>query len=169
MRSRLPIDLWAVFIVTIAASVWFAYVISLPNQPHDAAGAALVFFHFITAWGASKLYCARWADIAPRSVVLFVIERAIVPLLVISIATRFHTARFFDTSAGTLLIVLYFLALADIRGAVRRYLSIVAPHSLVEANVYLSYPPKNRLDLIKIDLLFWCVMAIALVRALRWH
>lgn len=169
MRTAPPLDLLLACASAVIAASWFILEIGAPNQLRGWSGTLSCTLYLLLGWGTTKLYCARWADVARNSAMLWLLEHLVLPVLVLLIATRFHADRFFDSLTGTAILVACFVAFADLRGRVRDYLAKVMPHSAAESSVYLTYPPRERMDLLPMDALYWGVITLAVVRALRWH
>ena len=115
---------------------------------------------------AGKIYCANWSAVAPKSVLRILVERAVLPAVTVVLLTR---SAFTPDTMGALelsLLVLLMLSLMDLRGGVRR---AVEPH-VTEVSptnrrlCYLKFPPKSRADIAPMDLLFFGLTFLLLLK-----
>lgn len=125
--------------------------------PDIAFSVVIIFITF----GGLKWYCNQWKKISGESWALLVYEKIYIPFIIVAIPfiyTYFGKVSVRNVSIFDVLLAMsLFFILADPYGFVGKYVEerrFFNTYENSENILFLSFPPKSRIDILPIDILY---------------
>lgn len=132
--------------------------------------AAIISLAISCTYFVGKLYCLQWAHLGGAPRLLGLVETIIVPfvttLMVPGAARAFQNRQW----PVVFVFVLLFVVLMDLPRAFRKAITTWFPEPRFGDRVFfLQFPPKQRLDMLPMDVAIFVLVGYLFFRNLEWH
>jgi len=167
-----------VLAISAVSAIYLACAVSVfsdPAQKDDLvitrlALAAMLSLGISFVYFVGKLYCSYWLKLSGKSKILQLVETVIVPFVPTAMVPGLSRA--FEGRQWTKLsvFILLFVVLMDLPRAYRAAIAHCFPEpKFGDRILFLEFPPKERVDLLPMDVALAALVGFLFYRYFEWH
>lgn len=144
-------------------------IISTYKVVVDTSFAEAIFLStiIIAYYMMGKIYSNEWKKINPTSNYRFIFSFSFLPVLTVFIFSDYGSLSS-NTGLYNVLLVFLFISLMGLDGTIDRYIinNFSEINDVNKKFCYLDYPPKQRVDILPMDVIFYTVSIFIIVKKL---
>jgi len=165
----------AISAITAVYAACAISVFSDPAQKDDLviarlALAAILSFIVSFVYLVGKLYCSYWLKLSGKSKILQLVETVIIPFVATAMVPGLSRALESRQWTKLSVFILLFVVLMDLPRAYRVAIAHWFPESKFGDRIlFLEFPPKERVDLLPMDVALAALVGYLFYRYFEWH
>jgi len=156
--------------MSLFLSLIILFIISIYNVVDiNTSFAEAIFLStiIIAYYMMGKIYSNEWKKINPTSNYRLIFSFSFLPVLTVFIFSDYGSLSS-NTGLYNVLLVFLFISLMDLDGTIDRYIrnNFSEINDVNKKFCYLDYPPKQRVDILPMDVIFYTVSIFIIVKKL---